>query len=84
MVEVHLRVHLGNLKAEAPTEQAVLDYTDTRRKAGRKNATINREVSLLRRSLTLTVVDFPRIPKLVENNIRKWILDTRTPRRFAR
>src|ERR1017187_2953592 len=74
VVEVHLRPVFGDMKIEAVTKQAVMDYMDVRRKLGRKNATINREISLLRRAFTLAEIDFPHIAKLAENNVRKGFL----------
>ena len=62
------------MKSEALTKKDVTEYMDDRRKAGRKNATINREVSLLHRAFTLAELDFPRIAKLAENNVRKGSL----------
>ena len=80
VVEVHLREPFGSMKCDALTKQAVVEYINARRKAGRKNATINREISLLRRSFTLAEVEFPRIQKLAENNIRKGFL---TPEQYV-
>jgi hypothetical protein len=80
VVEAHLREPFGNMKCDALTKQAVAEYINARRKAGRKNATINREVSLLRRSFTLAEVEFPRVQKLAENNVRKGFL---TPEQYV-
>ena len=61
---------------------AVSRYIKARRDAERKNATINRELSLLRRGFNLgfaaeprLVAAVPRIPKLAENNVRKGFFD---------
>lgn len=80
VVEAHLREPFGDMKTDAMTKQVVMDYIDERRQAGRKNATINREISLLRRAFSLADTDFPRISKLVENNVRKGFL---TPEQYV-
>jgi integrase len=71
LVKAHLRDYFGQMKAESVTKQTILDYSDLRRKAGSKNASINREVSLLRRAFNIADLEFPKVPKLVENNVRK-------------
>lgn len=54
----------------------VKQYCNARLQAGAKRATINRELSALRRALALAVEDeliglaVPKIPKLKENNVR--------------
>jgi integrase len=70
-VESQLRPAFGTMKTEGLNKQNVLDYIGKRRAEGMKNSSINREISLLRRSFSIADIDFPRIPKLVENNTRK-------------
>jgi integrase len=74
MVRVHLREPFGNIKIDAITKQMVLDFMDTQRKLGAKNATINLELVLLKRSFSIADAKFPRVSKLVVNNIRKGFL----------
>jgi integrase len=81
VVDVHLRPVFDDMKMEILTKKIVMDYMDARRKLGRKNATINREISLLRRAFTLAELEFPRIAKLAENNVRNGFL---TPEQYAK
>ena len=74
LVRSQLRPNFGGNKVAALSKQMVLDYMDQRRKLGRKNATINHEVALLRRAFALADAKFPRIAKLSENNVRKGFL----------
>jgi integrase len=79
---VHLRPFFGHLRADQITTNTLNKYIAKRRKQGRKNATINRELSLLRRACNLglradppKVTSVPRIQKLAENNIRKGFFE---------
>ncbi len=85
VVNTHLRPVFGEigisrfLKASTTYVQS---YIDARREKGRKNGTINRELSLFRRAFTLggehdppKVSTVPRIPILEENNVRKGFFE---------
>lgn len=81
VVEAHLRKAFGKMKIDDISKQSIKGYIDSRRKLKRANATINREISLLRRAFTLADLDFPKVPKLVENNVRKGFV---TPEEYVR
>lgn len=77
LIEVHLRPFFENVLADRLTSDKVRSYVESRRAKGRKNATINHELSLLRRGYTLGLECEPpkvtrriKIPKLTENNVR--------------
>jgi integrase len=81
-VDAHLRPVFGGLKARSVGTSTITRYVAQRREKGAANSTINRELSLLRRAFYLglnaqppLVAAVPRIPKLVENNIRKGFFD---------
>ena len=69
------------MRAEKLSKQDVRTYILKRKNLGRKNATINREISLLRRAFNLAEVPFPKVHKLEENNIRRGF---QSPESFAR
>lgn len=76
--DTHLRPWFGHLHADKVTTGTINAYIGARRKAGIRNATINRELSLLRRSYNLArqhepplVQTVPRIPKLAEDAPRQ-------------
>jgi integrase len=81
-VDAHLRPVFGALRAAPVGTAAVTRYVSQRRSEGAANATINRELSLLRRAFHLgvdaqppLVMVVPKIQKLAENNIRKGFFD---------
>lgn len=80
-VEKHLRPEFGDLTANKLTSRRVREYIE-RRKREAANATINRELAIVRRAYNLGVHDdpplvyrVPRIPKLKENNVREGFLE---------
>ena len=81
VVETHLRPFFGALRAEKLSKADIRTYILSRKAKGRKNATINREISLLRRAFNLADLPFPKIQKLEENNVRKGF---QGPESFAR
>lgn len=78
-LEKHLRKPFGPLPVRKLSAGRIDLYIRDRRKQGAANATINRELSLLRRALTLgrqagvARIDL-HIPKLVEENVRQGFL----------
>lgn len=85
-VKFRLRLHLlpafGHLRAAEFGSSHVRRYIEQRQRAQAANATINRELAILRRAFTLAAqADPPRvarlvhIPSLKENNVRKGFLE---------
>ena len=81
VVETHLRPHFGSQRAEKLSKPDVRAYILKRKNLGRKNATINREISFLRRAFNLAEVPFPKVQKLEENNVRRGF---QSPESFAK
>jgi integrase len=91
-VEARWRLHLkpcfGSLPAAQLDSRLLARYIDRRREEQASNATINRELSCLKRMLRLAYqVSPPRVPRvppfphLKENNVRQGFV---TPEQFAR
>lgn len=90
----HLDPHLDASQLDAV---AIQQYIERRRSAGAANATINRELALIRRGLCLVRAPIPHIPALRESNPRRgfftpeeiedllWMLEPcyRLPTEFA-
>jgi hypothetical protein len=77
-----LKPHFGPLRASAFSTKAVHQYTKIRQNGGKKNATINRELALLRRAFRLgyehdpqLVFRLPVIKALPEDNVREGFLE---------
>src|SRR5437867_1155811 len=83
-VQRHVRLHLdpffGRRRMAAITTADVRRYVGRRQGEGAKNATINRELSVLKRAFTLaiaagTLPSRPHIPLLREDNIRRGFFE---------
>lgn len=82
VVRVHLRPYFGALPALRVNTTMAREYITERQAAGAKNATVNRELSLLRRAFSLgykepppKVARVPILPRLEENNVRKGFFE---------
>lgn len=80
-VNKHLLPTFGDVRAAKLSSRHVREYID-RRHASAANATINRELALLRRAYKLGSLEdpplvhrVPRIPKLKEENVREGFLE---------
>lgn len=78
----HLKVFFGGMRAVEITTGTVKKYIESRLEAGAANATINRELSAIKRMLNLgahstppRVDRVPHIPMLKENNTRKGFFE---------
>jgi len=83
-VQRHLRLHLepffGRRRMAAITTADVRRYVARRQGEGARNATINRELALLKRAFTLaiaagTLPSRPHIPLLREDNVRRGFFE---------
>ena len=85
-VERRIRLYLepvfGNVRAADFSTGQIRHYIADRRKAGASNATINRELAVVKRAFHLAaqndppmVVRVPHIPMLEEKNVRKGFLE---------
>jgi integrase len=82
LVKKHLRPFFGGIPISKLTSAHIDRFIDKRKSMGRANATINHELSLLRRALNLgaratppTVPRVLHIRKLEENNVRKGFFE---------
>ena len=80
--KANLEPALGNIQAGRLNRAQVNTYIEHRRAAGAGDATINRELSIVRRAYTLAMREdpplvrrAPYIPKLVEHNVRQGFLE---------
>ncbi len=81
-IRLHVRPSFGFMQARRVTTTAVQQYITSRQGAKAANATINRELAVLKRAFSLgrkytppKVVRAPHIPMLKENNVRKGFLE---------
>lgn len=82
--KLHLKPFFGALRAIEVTTQVAARYIDARHQEGAENATINRELAVLKRmfnlarqSTPLKVNAVPYIAMLRENNIRTGFLESK-------
>jgi len=76
VVEKHLRPYFGQMRASKLNFGVIQRYLEHRQKDGAANATINREIALLRRAFSLSNEPLPKLPsKLKENNVRKGFFE---------
>lgn len=86
-IDKNLLSIFGKREASLIRKADIAAYTDARIQEGAKPATINRELSALRRSLKLALEDgliggpMPAIKLLKENNVRKGFIDHQVYRR---
>ena len=79
-VRLHLRPFFGRHRMAAITTADVRRYVARRQREGAKNATINRELSVLKRAFTLaiaagTLAARPHIALLREDNVRRGFFE---------
>jgi len=79
---LHLKPFFGNLRAVDVSSDLVSRYVDARQREGAENATINRELSCMKRMYRMAqqttppqVYRVPAFPKLAEDNIRQGFLE---------
>jgi integrase len=82
----HLDPFFKNRLVRTISTDLLYQFIEKRQKEGAKNATINRNLSLLRRMMNLArragkSVQFPYFPMLKENNVRKGFI---TPAQFIK
>ncbi len=82
--KAHVYPMIGNLRAAQFGASQVKRYVADRRKQGAADATINRELAIVRRGFTLALQNdpplvhrAPHIPKLDEDNVREGFLEDR-------
>jgi integrase len=80
-IRKHLRPAMGDVTAAKLTSRHIREYV-AKRKKDAANATINRELAIIRRAYNLGALEdpplvrrVPRIPKLKEDNIREGFLE---------
>jgi len=77
--KLHLKPFFGLMRASEVTKEQLKRYVDHRQKQAGSNASINRELALLKRAFNLGVGDkvlrVPKFPHLQEHNIRTGFLE---------
>ena len=71
LIDAHLQPNFGKLHASAIDKTVLTAYVLKRKKQGRSHSTINKEISILRRTFSLAELKFPAFPKLPENAPRE-------------
>jgi integrase len=80
--KAHVEESLGRIQASRLTGAQIRAYVEDRRKGGASDATINRELAIIRRAFTLAMREdpplvrrAPHFPKLEEDNARQGFLE---------
>jgi integrase len=71
---LHLKPLLGHLKATHLTKDTLFKYAETRQSQGAANATINREIALLKTSYNIAEIPFPKFKMLREPPARQGFM----------
>jgi integrase len=81
-IDAHIKPAIGSLPASRFTPNQVRQYVDLRRKESASEATINREMAIVRRGFSLALREdpplvrrVPYIPKLEEDNVRQGFIE---------
>jgi integrase len=79
---LHLMPSFEKIRANKLTSDLVREYISSRQAEGASNATINRELSVLKRAYRIAIENdpprvarLPKIPRLKEDNVRKGFLE---------
>ena len=88
--DLHLKPFFGVLRAKDVTSDLIARYVDARQRQAAKNATINRELAVLKRMYRIghqatppKVLRMTAFPHLKENNVRKGFLDDNQYRKLV-
>jgi integrase len=80
--EAHIQPAIGSLRASRFTPRQARLYVDVRRQESASDATINRELAIVRRAFSLALREdpplvrrAPYIPKLEEDNVRQGFIE---------
>jgi integrase len=87
-VAKHISRELGAVRAKKVSQTILSEYIRTRQEQGAANASINKELGILKRAYNLARIDrridadiIPKFPRLEENNSRQGFLE---PEQYAR
>lgn len=71
VIQKHLMPYFASFKACEITGDELLRYVSKRKKDGRANATINKEIAILRRAFVFSEIKAPKFSKLPESTPRE-------------
>jgi integrase len=81
-IDAHIKSAIGSLLASRFTPHQVRQYVEMRRTESASDATINREMAIVRRGFSLALREYPPlvtrvpyIPKLEEDNVRQGFIE---------
>ncbi|MBZ5500501.1 MAG: site-specific integrase [Acidobacteriia bacterium] len=79
-IKLHLAPVFGERRAATIKTSEIREYIGARRNEGAKNATINRELAIIKRAFSLAVNEGrllfrPKVPMLQEDNVRKGFFE---------